>query len=63
MNQQLGFEYPDYEDEEFEPEMCAECLGCGMVVTCFDDMCVALGYCIHGDGEEICPECGGYGEV
>jgi len=27
-----------------------------------DDLCVGGGHCIHGDGEEICPECYGEGE-
>ena len=41
--------------------MCPECLGDGVVVVCVDDLCVGQGYCIHGDGEEPCPECGGEG--
>lgn len=48
---------------ESEAMMCMTCNGEGFIVTCFDDICNGLGYCIHGDGEETCPECGGEGEV
>lgn len=49
---------------------CDECGGEGVIITCYDDICVGQGYCIHGDGESICPKCDGdgvlynhYGEV
>jgi len=42
---------------------CMTCYGEGIIITCCDDMCFGLGHCIHGDGEEICPECYGEGEV
>ena len=42
---------------------CPECGGEGIIITCCDDMCVGSGHCIHGDGEEVCPECDGSGEV
>jgi hypothetical protein len=42
---------------------CPECNGNGYAITCCDDMCNGLGYCIHGDGEEMCPVCLGDGEV
>lgn len=43
--------------------ICLECGGTGIIITCCDDICVGGGECIHGDGEEICPECGGEGCV
>jgi len=43
--------------------ICDRCWGNGYIVTCCDDMCVGMDHCIHGDGEEICSECGGSGEV
>jgi hypothetical protein len=39
--------------------MCNTCDGSGFVLTCIDDMCRGAGWCIHGDGEDVCPECGG----
>ena len=42
---------------------CPNCWGECIVITCCDDICDGLGYCIHGDGEEICPVCGGEGEI
>lgn len=43
--------------------MCQTCMGEGIIITCCDDICVGGGYCIHGDGEEICPDCDGEGEI
>lgn len=42
---------------------CETCDGDGFIVTCIDDMCVGMGYCIHGDGDTTCPECHGRGEI
>lgn len=42
---------------------CPSCDGAGFILVCIDDICHGLGECIHGDGEEICQECGGEGEV
>ncbi len=42
---------------------CPECGGKGIVMDCFDDVCVGMGECIHGDGDEVCPVCHGEGEV
>jgi hypothetical protein len=42
---------------------CDMCNGEGIIITCFDDICVGSGHCIHGDGEEICPQCGGEGDL
>jgi hypothetical protein len=39
--------------------MCNTCNGDGFIVTCIDDMCRGAGECFHGDGESVCPECGG----
>jgi hypothetical protein len=41
--------YPD-DDEGY----CDECHGEGWILTCCDDMCHGLGYCMHGDGMEMC---------
>jgi hypothetical protein len=43
--------------------MCLECYGSGIIITCCDDLCVGGDHCIHGDGEEFCPECQGAGFV
>ena len=45
----------DYEDTV---DGCWKCGGQGFTVVCVDDICRGLGYCIHGDGEEPCSECG-----
>ncbi len=47
---------------------CLTCDGTGVVVVCCDDgestlSSNGLGYCIHGDGEDICPDCNGEGET
>jgi hypothetical protein len=41
--------YPDDDDG-----YCDECGGEGWILTCVDDMCHGAGYCIHGDGMEMC---------
>lgn len=38
---------------------CNRCGGEGFIVVCVDDMCRGCGHCIHGDGEEVCPDCFG----
>ena len=45
-----------------EPSICASCWGAGEVINCCDDLCHGTGHFIHGDNE-VCPECGGEGEV
>lgn len=40
-----------------EDEYCDRCLGSGFILVCWDDICVARGECIHGDGEIACPDC------
>lgn len=48
-------------DLEPHDSLCLTCGGTGIIITCIDDMCVGGDHCIHGDGEEVCPECeGGY---
>ena len=42
---------------------CDVCHGSGSVITCPDDMCATSDTCMHGDGEEVCSECGGEGDV
>lgn len=44
-------------------ETCEMCGGTGIIITCCDDMCNGIGHCIHGDGEEVCPTCGGEGDI
>jgi hypothetical protein len=43
--------------------MCDRCQGHGVELFCIDDLCHALGECIHGDGERLCPDCDGDGEL
>ena len=38
---------------------CWQCGGEGFIVVRVDDMCRGAGYCIHGDGEAVCPNCKG----
>ena len=33
---------------------CDNCGGDGWILTCCDDICHGLGYCMHGDGMEMC---------
>lgn len=47
----LDDEGEDYGDED---DYCDRCGGEGWIVTCCDDMCHGLGYCIHGDGMAMC---------
>jgi len=42
---------------------CLRCDGEGFIIICPDDMCQGAGECIHGDGEMLCPDCHGEGEV
>lgn len=42
---------------------CLTCGGEGIIITCCDDICVGSGHCIHGDGEEYCPDCEGEGFI
>lgn len=58
---ELGCSYQ--EPEPAEHESCPHCYGDGIIVNCPDDMCQGLGYCIHGDGEDLCPVCDGDGYV
>ena len=51
-----------YDDEmDYEPSdegECPECGGRGFIQNCPDDLCQGEGGCIHGVGDECCPECG-----
>lgn len=49
-------------DEDYGPAECQHCGGAGFLLTCCDDICHGQGYCMHGDGEEVCPACDGEGE-
>lgn len=42
---------------------CPRCDGAGFILVCCDDLCQGQGECIHGDGEEICPQCKGEGLI
>jgi hypothetical protein len=47
----------DDEPDDYYPDddgYCDRCGGDGWILTCCDDMCHGLGYCIHGDGMEMC---------
>ena len=44
-------------DEDYardEEPVCYECDGEGIKVTCMDDLCIGQGWCMHGDGMELC---------
>lgn len=43
--------------------ICLRCNGEGFIVVCIDDICRGSGNCMHGDGEVVCPECDGEGEI
>lgn len=43
--------------------ICLTCNGTGVIITCCDDLCANSDHCIHGDGEEMCPDCEGEGEI
>jgi hypothetical protein len=52
-----GYDYDD-PDERY----CYRCDGTGWIVTCCDDLCRSGPpgeSCIHGDGDKLCPDCGG----
>ena len=46
-----------------EPHERPHCGGSGVQMTCWDDLCQGQGYCIHGDGEDVCEFCDGSGEA
>lgn len=53
-------EYDEYEGYEGR-STCWACGGEGIEITCCDDICHGIGYCMHGDGQRMCPECHGEG--
>jgi hypothetical protein len=54
------FDEDEYDDGDYPYDAgCNTCMGEGFIVTCIDDMCRGCGECMHGDGESVCPECGG----
>lgn len=55
---------PQFDElDDFGGHDCLRCDGTGEVLFCPDDMCHGLGYCIHGDGQTICPDCHGEGWI
>lgn len=57
------FDNDFYDDPDDEPFYCDACDEYGMYVICPDDLCHSGSGCIHGDGEIICPHCGGKGKL
>ena len=49
----LQYSLTDYLPLDHEAD-CHLCDADGMVVTCVDDVCRGVGFCIHGDGMAIC---------
>jgi len=49
---------PEYYDQD-DDYCCPTCNGLGYIITCCDDICANSDRCIHGDGEEMCPDCHG----
>ncbi|WP_423459957.1 hypothetical protein [Ottowia sp. VDI28] len=55
-------EYDDDYDDGYEGlYTCWKCGGEGIEVFCCDDLCQGQDYCMHGDGQRMCPECHGEG--
>ena len=51
---------PSVAEEHFDDGgYCWNCHGEGFIIVCCDDICHGQGYCMHGDGEDICPICEG----
>ena len=45
-----------------ETMQCPGCDGSGEILVCVNDMCRGQGWCMHGDGDQLCPDCRGEGE-
>lgn len=62
MNSRETAPLPSVEDDYGDglDDGCWNCGGEGFIVVCWDDMCQGAGECMHGDGEIVCPTCGGY---
>jgi hypothetical protein len=58
-----GADLDDDADDAYlgEAVTCWGCGGEGIDITCMDDLCHGQGWCMHGDGERPCPQCGGKG--
>ena len=50
---------PDFfcDDDDLGCQHCND----GVLLVCIDDLCQGQGWCMHGDGEIVCPYCGGQG--
>jgi hypothetical protein len=49
---------PPIEDDYCDAQ-CLTCDGEGILLVCPDDLCQGQGWCMHGDGEIVCPDCHG----
>ncbi len=50
-------------NEDEDTQSCDNCGGDGFVIICIDDICHGQGFCMHGDGERVCPVCKGEGVI
>ena len=51
-----------YMGEEDEDDSCCTCGGRRYIITCCDDLCRNGDSCMHGDGEDNCPDCNTNGD-
>lgn len=54
----------DYAGDDYDDGTCPECEGEGHLLTCVDDICRGLGYCMHDTGGySTCHFCDGSGST
>ena len=51
-----------FDEDDFDDGSCYLCGGSRFIVTCCDDLCHGQGWCMHGDGNDDCPNCNKDGE-
>ena len=51
-----------YTGEDEEDDSCCTCGGRRYIITCCDDLCRNGDSCMHGDGEDNCPDCNANGD-